>query len=90
MTIGILDIAVRLALVAATTFLFLLIASAYWRIKNTKMLLISIGFAIFWVHALISLPELINEAYHIALDENSHLLIPLVGLVFILLGILKD
>jgi hypothetical protein len=90
MDIGILDVVVRVGLVAATTVLFLLVISTYWRMKNLKMLLISVGFGVFWVHAVISLPELVNEAYHIALDENAHLLIPLIGLVFILLGILKD
>lgn len=90
MDIGILDVVVRVGLVVATTVLFLLVVSTYWRMKNLKMLLIGVGFGIFWVHALISLPELVNEAYHITLDENAHLLIPLIGLVFILLGILKD
>jgi hypothetical protein len=90
MQIGLLDVAVRAGLILATTILFLLVVSTYWRMRNSKMMLISIGFGVFWVHALISLPELINEAYHIALDENMHLLIPLVGLIFILWGILKD
>jgi hypothetical protein len=90
MQIGILDVAVRAGLVVATTILFLLVISAYWRMKNSKMMLISVGFGVFWVHALISSPELVNEAYHVALDENMHLLIPLIGLIFILLGILKD
>ena len=90
MQIGLLDVAVRAGLILATTILFLLVVSTYWRMRNSKMMLISVGFGVFWVHALISLPELINETYHIALDENMHLLIPLVGLIFILLGILKD
>jgi hypothetical protein len=90
MQIGLLDVAVRAGLILATTILFLLVISAYLRMKNSKMMLISVGFGIFWVHALISLPELVNEAYHIALDENMHLLIPLIGLIFILFGILKD
>jgi len=54
------------------------------------MLLISVGFGIFWVHALITIPEIISDAYHIALDENMHLLIHFVALIFVLLGILKD
>jgi hypothetical protein len=90
MQIGILDVVVRAGLVVATTILFLLVISAYLRMKNLKMMLISVGFGVFWVHALISLPELVNEAYHIALDENMHLLIPLIGLIFILLGMWKD
>jgi hypothetical protein len=90
MTIGILDVIVRVALVLATAFLFGIVALTYLRLRNRKMLLIFIGFAIFFVHALIALPELVNETYHIALDENMHLLIHLIGLVFIMLGILKD
>jgi hypothetical protein len=90
MQIGFLDVAIRAGLILATTILFLLVISTYWRMRNSKMMLISVGFGVFWVHALISLPELVNEAYHIALDENMHLLIPLIGLIFILLGILKD
>jgi hypothetical protein len=90
MQIGLLDVAVRAGLILATTILFLVVISTYWRMRNSKMMLISVGFGVFWVHALISLPELVNEAYNIALDENMHLLIPLVGLIFILLGILKD
>jgi len=54
------------------------------------MLFIFIGFAIFFVHAIVSLPELVNEAYMIALDENVHLLVHLIALIFILFGILKD
>ncbi len=90
MTIGILDIIIRIVLVIATSVLFFLIASAYRRMKSTKMLFITAGFGIFWVHALISLPELVNESFDVALNENAHLLFPLVGLMFILVGILKE
>ena len=90
MTLAVLDVVVRVGLVLATTLLFGIVFLAYVRLKNSKMLLISIGFGIFFAHALISIPELFNEAYHIALDENMHILIPLIGLIFILLGILKD
>jgi hypothetical protein len=58
--------------------------------KSTKMMFITAGFGIFWVHALISLPELVNESFDFALNENVHLLFPLVGLMFILVGILKE
>jgi uncharacterized membrane protein len=89
-SVSILDVVVRVGLVLATTFLFGIVASAYFRLRNRKILFIFVGFAIFFVHAAISLPELVNEAYHIALDENMHLLIHLIALAFILLGILKD
>lgn len=90
MHIGILDIIVRVGLVAATTFLFGIVFLAYLRSRSRKMLLISIGFGTFFVHALIAIPELLNDAYAITLDENMHLLFHLIGLIFILLGILKD
>jgi Na+-translocating ferredoxin:NAD+ oxidoreductase RnfE subunit len=90
MHIGILEVAVRVGLVLATALLFGIIFLAYLRLKNRKMLLISIGFGVFFVHALITVPELINDAYAIALNEEMHLFIPLIGLIFILLGILQD
>ena len=90
MHIGILDIIVRLGLAIATTFLFGIVFLAYLRLRNRKMLLISIGFGIFFVHALIYIPELFIEAYKLVLDENMHLLIHLIALIFILLGTLKD
>lgn len=90
MTVGIFDIIVRFALTVATGFLFGIVFLSYWRTRTTKMLLISAGFAIFFVHALITIPELFNEAYMIGMSENVHLTIHLVALVFILLGILKD
>lgn len=90
MHIGILEVAVRVGLVLATTLLFGVTFLAYLRMRSRRMLLISIGFGVFFVHGLLSLPELVNDAYAIALNEEMHLLIPLVGLVFILLGILQD
>jgi Na+-translocating ferredoxin:NAD+ oxidoreductase RnfE subunit len=54
------------------------------------MLFVSVGFAVFFVHALITIPELFSDAYQIALNENLHLFIHLIALAFILLGILKD
>jgi len=86
----ILQLVVRIGLVVATTFIFGIVLLAYLRLKNRKMLLILIGFGIFFAHALIAIPELFSEAYAITLDENMHLLIHLIALIFILLGILKD
>lgn len=84
------DVIIRVGLTLATTFLFAIVFLAYLRLRNRKLLLISAGFGIFWIHALITLPELVNEAYRIALDENMHLLIHSVALIFILIGTLKD
>jgi hypothetical protein len=88
--VGLLDIVVRVGLALATTVLFALVFLAYLRLKSRKMLLISIGFGVFVAHAYITLPELVSDAFSIALDENAHLLIHTIALVFILLGILKD
>ncbi|MGE5532935.1 MAG: hypothetical protein ACM3UN_01150 [Bacillota bacterium] len=89
MTFGLLDVVIRVGLVIATAVLFSIIFAAYLRLKNRKLLLISIGFGVFFVHAIITIPELFfNFGY--VIDENTHLLIHLVGLFFILVGILKD
>lgn len=87
---GVLDIVLRIGLTLATGFLFGIVFLGYWRIRTSKMLLISIGFAVFFLHALITIPELFSDAYQIAMSENVHFSIHLIGLVFILLGILKE
>jgi len=90
MHIGILDVVVRVGLVLATSFLFGIVFLSYLRLRSRKMLLISIGFGIFFVHALIYIPQLIAEEYRVMLTENEHLIIHLVALIFIALGIFKD
>jgi len=90
MLTGILDVVIRVGLVLATGFLFGIVFLAYLRLRSQKMLLISIGFGIFFVHALAYIPELVIEEYHLILTENIHLLIHLTALIFIALGILKD
>jgi hypothetical protein len=87
MIAGILDWIIRTVIVFATAFLFAIVFISYVRVKNRKLLLISVGFSIFFAQALISLPELF---YSLTLDENIHLLLHLVALIFILIGILKD
>lgn len=87
---AILDSVIRIALVVPTALLFFLVLQAYLRIKSRKMLLITTGFGIFFVHALISVPELFSSAFHVLLDENAHLALNLIALIFILLGTLED
>jgi hypothetical protein len=89
MTIGLIDVVVRVGLVIATAVLFSIIFAAYLRLRNRKLLLISVGFGVFFVHAIITIPELFFGIGYM-IDENTHLLIHLVGLFFILIGILKD
>lgn len=88
--VEILDVVIRVALVLATSLLFGVVLLAYYRLRSRKMLLICIGFGIFFVHALIYLPDLISEEYRVVLTENQHLIIHLVALIFIALGMFKD
>ena len=88
MSVEILDIVIRIVLVIATAFLFAIVLTAYLRLKNRKLLFISIGFGVFFIHALIYIPELFATGF--VVSENAHLLIHLVALIFIAVGILKD
>jgi len=90
MHIGILDIVLRVGLTLATSFLFGIMFLGYWRTRTRKMLFVTAGFAVFFVHALITVPELFSDTYQIAMSENVHLLIHLIALVLIAIGILKD
>ena len=90
MHIGILDIVIRVGLTLATSFLFGIMFLGYWRTRTRKMLFATAGFAVFFVHALITVPELFSDTYQIAMSENVHLLIHLMALVLIAIGILKD
>jgi len=90
MHIGILDIILRVGLTLATSFLFGIMFVGYWRTRTRKMLFVTAGFAVFFVHALITIPELFSDTYQIAMTENVHLLIHLIALVLIAIGILKD
>jgi hypothetical protein len=89
MAIELIDVVIRIGLVIATAVLFSIIFAAYLRLKNRKLLLISIGFGVFFAHAILTIPELFFGIGYM-IDENTHLLIHLVGLFFILLGMLKD
>ncbi len=87
MAVELIDIVIRVLLVLATGFLFGIIFVAYLRVKSRKLLLISIGFLIFFVQYVATIPELY---FNFVIDENLHLALHLVALVFILIGILKD
>ena len=87
MAVEILDVIVRVGLVLATTFLFAIVFLTYLRVKNRKLLFLSAGFGVFFVHAVVTIPEMF---YNFVINENTHLLIHLLALSFILLGTLKD
>ena len=87
MNVELLDIIIRVGLVVATAILFSIIFAAYLRLRNRKLLFISVGFGIFFAHGLITIPELFMN---FVITENMHLLIHLIALAFILVGTLKD
>jgi hypothetical protein len=87
MAVELIAVVIRVLLVLATGFLFGIIFVAYLRVKSRKLLLISIGFLIFFVQYVATIPELY---FNFVIDENLHLALHLVALVFILIGILKD
>ena len=90
MHIGLFEIVLRVGLTLATSFLFGIMLLGYWRTRTRKMLFVTMGFAVFFVQALITIPELFSDTYQIAMSENVHLLIHLIALVLIAIGILKD
>ena len=87
MAFELIDLIIRVALVVATAFLFAIVFAAYTRIKSRKLLFISMGFGVFFIHGLITIPELF---LNFMITEDMHLLIHLIALVFILFGTLKD
>lgn len=88
MTLPLFDIILRIILVIATGILFTVVFAAYLRLKNKRLLFLSAGFGIFFIHALIYIPELFGAMYTI--DENTHLIIHIIALSFILAGTLKE
>jgi hypothetical protein len=87
MALELIDVVIRVLLVLATGFLFGIIFVAYLRVKSRKLLLISIGFLIFFVQYVATIPELY---FNFVINENLHLSLHLIALAFILIGILKD
>ena len=85
-----LDMIIRLGVLAATGSLFLIILLAYRRIPSQKMGLIAAGFGLMFVHAVLLMPEVMLENYTMGFTENTHLIIHFVALVLITAGILKD
>ncbi len=80
----------RVIFVLVTTVVFAISLLAYNRLRSKKTLLLTLGFALFFVHGLISIPEIFNQTYNIAFTDSLHLLIDAVALLLILLGVLQD
>jgi hypothetical protein len=87
---SILDVVVRMALIFATAALFVIVLLAYLRLRSHKMLFITIGFGMFFLNALILMPELFSQDIDMLISQNLHLFLNLIGLIFIMLGTLKE
>lgn len=85
-----LDIILRVGLLMATSFLFGIVLLSYLRIKNTKLLLISIGFGVFLLHALLYMPQIMIRDFTLEFTDNLHIFINLIALTFITMGILRE
>jgi hypothetical protein len=83
------DIISRLVFVIVTTVIFGISLVTYSRLRNKKMRILTVGFGLFFVHGLISIPELINATYNTDFTESLHLLIDAIALLILLLGVLQ-
>jgi hypothetical protein len=84
------DMLISVGLLIITIFLFLIVLVAYLRLRNKKMLLISLGFGTIFVGAVLHLLEIIFEPINFMITENILLLFQLIGLFLIAIGVLKD
>jgi hypothetical protein len=80
----------RIVFIVVTSVIFSIALLTYSRLRNKKTLLLTIGFGLFFIHGLISIPELFIRIYNIDFTESMHLLIDAAALLFILLGVLKE
>ena len=84
------DELLRIALIVATGFLFLIVLVAYVRMRSTRLLLITAGFAEFFVNALLYMPEIIDQSISLVLSDNLHIAFNLIALVLIAIGIVSE
>jgi len=84
------DELLRIALIVATGFLFLIVLVAYVRMRSTRLLLITAGFAVFFVNALLYMPEIIDQSISLVLSDNLHIAFNLIALVLIAIGIVSE
>jgi lipopolysaccharide export LptBFGC system permease protein LptF len=84
------DTLLKIALVAATGFLFVIILLAYLRIRSKRLLLIAAGFAVFFLHALLYMPEIMFQSITLGFSDDLHIALNLVALLLIALGIIRE
>ena len=84
------EMVIGISLIATTALLFAIVLLAYLRMRNARMLLITLGFGTFFIAAILHLPEIFSEEFSLMLPENVFLFLQLIGLIFIAVGVLKD
>jgi hypothetical protein len=80
----------RTAFVVITTMTFVIALLSFSRLRNRKNSLLTAGFGLFFVHGLISIPELFSPTYNIDFTDSWHLLLDTIAIMLILIGTLKD
>jgi hypothetical protein len=84
------EMIIGVGLIVTTSVLFTIVLLTYLRMRNTRMLFITLGFGTFFIGALLHLPQIFIEEYNLMITENVMLLFQLVGLLFVAIGVLKD
>jgi len=84
------DIIARILFLIVTTVIFAIALLTYSRLRNKKTLFLTVGFGLFFIHGLISIPEIFFNAYNLAFTDSIHILIDGVALLFLLIGVLRD
>lgn len=86
----IIEMVIGVGLIVTTSVLFAIVLLAYLRMRNTRMLFITLGFGTFFIGAILHLPQIFIEEYNLMITENVMLFLQLIGLLFIAIGVLKD
>jgi len=85
-----LDVLLRIALIAATGFLFATVLLSYIRVRSTRLLFIAAGFGVFLLHAILYMPELLIPSITLEFTDNVHIALNLVALLLIAIGIIRE
>jgi uncharacterized membrane protein len=80
----------RIVFIMVATIIFIIALLAYLRLRNRKMLLLTVGFGLFLIHGALSIIELLVFSFNIEFTEGYHLLIDAVALLCILVGALRN
>jgi hypothetical protein len=80
----------RIVFLIVTTIIFAIALLAYIRVRRTKTLLLSVGFGLFFIHALLAITELLSPDFNSEFTTGYHLLLDSIALLCILVGALKD